>query len=104
MSIATKTGDDGDTGLGGGGRVSKASLRVEAYGGVDELGSQLGFARSICEDPELAELARQIQVELFTVGAVLATSPGSRNAALSLEDAMVDRLTSEVHRLEAREG
>ena len=48
MSIATKHGDGGQTGLAGGIRISKADLRVEAYGSVDELNTVLGFARSIC--------------------------------------------------------
>ena len=50
MSIATKRGDGGETGLAGGIRVSKSSLRVETYGTVDELNSALGLARSMCED------------------------------------------------------
>ena len=54
MSIATKTGDAGSTGLAGGTRISKADLRVEAYGAVDELNSSLGFARSICSNAEIA--------------------------------------------------
>ena len=48
MSIATKTGDKGHTSLVGGSRVSKGDMRVEAYGTLDELGSGMGFARSIC--------------------------------------------------------
>jgi cob(I)alamin adenosyltransferase len=104
MSIATKTGDDGGTALGGGVRVSKASLRVEAYGTVDELASQLGFARSICDDAEIAKLAQSIQVELFTIGAALATAPDSRKAPPSISTELVDRLTNEVHRIEAIEG
>jgi len=54
MSIATKHGDGGQTGLAGGIRVSKADLRVEAYGSVDELNTVLGFARSICKNGEIA--------------------------------------------------
>src|ERR1700727_1251582 len=50
MSIATKRGDGGQTGLAGGIRVSKADLRVESYGSVDELNTVLGFARSICQN------------------------------------------------------
>jgi len=50
MSIATKRGDGGETGLAGGIRVSKSSLRVETYGTVDELNSALGLARSMCDD------------------------------------------------------
>lgn len=53
MSIATTSGDGGQTGLAGGIRVSKADLRVEAYGSVDELNTVLGFARRICTDKEI---------------------------------------------------
>ena len=55
-SIATTRGDAGHTGLAGGIRVSKASLRVDTYGNVDELISTLGFARAMCDDREIAEL------------------------------------------------
>jgi cob(I)alamin adenosyltransferase len=102
-SIATKTGDRGQTGLVGGVRVSKASLRVETYGTVDELNSFLGFARSICEHAEVKELTHSIQKELFVVGGELATpTPNEKQARVTQE--MVDRLTNEVHRIEAVEG
>lgn len=102
-SIATKTGDRGQTGLVGGVRVSKASLRVETYGTVDELNSFLGFARSICEHSEIKELTHSIQKELFVVGGELATpTPNEKQARVTQE--MVDRLTNEVHRIEAIEG
>lgn len=104
MSIATKTGDKGQTALAGGVRVSKSSLRVEAYGNVDELGASLGFARSISDDAEMSAIVHRVQVELFTIGAVLATSPESRKPAQPLDTAMVDRLTDEVHRIEALDG
>jgi cob(I)alamin adenosyltransferase len=55
-SIATTRGDHGLTSLAGGIRVSKGSQRVEAYGTVDELNSTLGFARSICADPQIVDL------------------------------------------------
>ena len=57
-SISTMRGDAGETSLAGGVRVSKGSLRVETYGTVDELNSSLGFARSICEDAEMAAFTR----------------------------------------------
>lgn len=103
-SIATKTGDRGETGLVGGTRVSKSSLRVDTYGTVDELNSFLGFARSICDHAELKELTHSIQKELFVLGAELATPgiPGENQAHVTEE--MVDRLTNEVHRIEAVEG
>jgi len=104
MSIATLRGDGGQTSLVGGVRVSKSSVRVEAYGNVDELTSSLGFARSICEDAALQELALSIQRELFVVGSALATPPDSARPPAPLTQAMVDRLTEEVHRIEGEEG
>lgn len=103
-SIATTRGDGGQTGLAGGIRVSKASLRVEAYGTVDELNSTLGFARSICPDAAIVELTQAIQRELFKLGSAMATPPDSPKPQVPITDEMVDRLTAEVHRLEAIEG
>jgi cob(I)alamin adenosyltransferase len=103
-SIATTRGDSGQTSLAGGVRVSKGSLRVEAYGTVDELNSALGFARSICDDTQLAGLASEIQRELFKIGSALATPPDSPKPQVPIADDMVNRLTAEVHRLEAIEG
>jgi cob(I)alamin adenosyltransferase len=76
MKIYTRTGDRGETGLFGGGRVSKDHTRVEAYGEVDELNSVLGVVIASLEDAREAEIAgrlRQIQADLFTLGANLAT-------------------------------
>ncbi|HVF41502.1 MAG TPA: cob(I)yrinic acid a,c-diamide adenosyltransferase [Pyrinomonadaceae bacterium] len=105
MSIATKHGDKGDTGLIGGERVSKADVRVEAYGTVDELGAALGFARSICGDGEVVELAKSIQRELFTVAGAIASPAGGRESKATYVTAeMVESLTSHVNRIEAAEG
>lgn len=103
-SIATMRGDAGETSLAGGVRVSKASARVEAYGNIDELISSLGLARSICEDADMAALTKTIQQELFKIGSSLATPSESPKPPVVIETALVDRLTSEVHRLEAIEG
>ena len=103
-SIATKTGDKGHTGLVGGTRVSKSSLRVETYGTVDELNSFLGLARSICEHAEVKDLTRSIQKELFILGAELATPGTLKPGQARITQEMVDRLTDEVHRIEAMEG
>jgi cob(I)alamin adenosyltransferase len=103
-SIATTRGDGGQTGLAGGIRVSKADVRVEAYGTIDELNASIGVARSICEDRALAELAQGIQRELFKVGSALATPPQSPKPPVPITGEMVDRLTAEVHRIEAIEG
>jgi cob(I)alamin adenosyltransferase len=76
MKIYTKTGDRGDTGLFGGGRVPKDHVRVDAYGEVDELNSTLGLVVLHLDaggERELADGLRQVQGDLFTVGANLAT-------------------------------
>lgn len=104
MSIATMRGDGGQTGLAGGIRVSKADLRVDAYGTVDELNSTLGFARSICKNPEICTAVHDIQKTLFRVGSALATPPESKKAAPQLTAADVDQLTNMVHAIEAKEG
>lgn len=82
MKIYTKHGDDGETGLFGGGIVSKASARVAAYGELDELNSVLGLCRTTplplatgAPDPEIDRLLSELQSRLFDVGAELATSP-----------------------------
>ena len=103
-SIATTRGDGGQTGLAGGIRVSKASLRVDAYGNLDELISALGFARSICDDAEISSLVRGIQREVFKLGSSLATPPDSLKPQVPIEPELVERLTAEVHHLEAVEG
>jgi cob(I)alamin adenosyltransferase len=69
--VYTRTGDDGTTGLGGGQRVSKDSVRIEAYGTVDELNSQIGVARAAGLDPKLSAPLAGIQNELFHLGSDL---------------------------------
>lgn len=71
--IVTRSGDDGTTGLAGGGRVSKDSPRIWAVGTVDELNSAIGLARSLRADPGLDVRLREIQNDLFNLGAELAT-------------------------------
>ena len=73
MKLYTKTGDDGSTGLFGGPRVSKNHPRIETYGTVDELNSVLGVVRAEGVDPQLDDLLRSVQNDLFSLGAELAT-------------------------------
>ena len=75
MKIYTKTGDTGQTGLIGGRRVSKADLRIDTYGTVDELNSWIGLVRDQSVNEVRKALLKQIQDRLFTVGAELATDP-----------------------------
>lgn len=104
MSIATKRGDTGHTGLIGGLRVSKGDLQVEAYGSIDELISMMGFARSICEDAEVRDRTKAIQRELFAVSSTVATAPDKRRGTSPVTDEMVEALTTQVHAIEAIEG
>jgi cob(I)alamin adenosyltransferase len=75
MKIYTKTGDKGQTALIGGRRVSKADLRIDTYGTVDELNSWIGLVRDQAVNAERKELLKEIQDRLFTIGAELATDP-----------------------------
>lgn len=76
MKVYTKTGDDGTTGLFGGARVKKASSRVDAYGTVDELNAVLGVARALGLSKPAEIVLAEVQIDLFTLGAELATVPG----------------------------
>lgn len=78
MKIYTKTGDSGETGLFGGGRVSKSSMRVDAYGEIDELNSVIGLARTEPIDGTLDALFARVQSALFDLGAELATPKDSK--------------------------
>ncbi len=90
--VVTKTGDKGKTGLIGGERVSKSDARVCAYGDVDELNSCLGLAAAHLEDTECLGFLEEIQHQLFTLGADLASPEGVE----------VPRVTNQqVERLEA---
>lgn len=109
--IYTRSGDNGTTGLVGGIRVNKNSYRVEAYGTVDELNASLGMSIALQPDPPLVIVLREIQDELFILGADLAT-PGieqkksgkslveriSSNHTTRLED-MIDRFEAELQPL-----
>ncbi len=92
--IYTRTGDRGDTGLFGGGRVPKAHARVEAYGAVDELNSVIGWAVAVQEDDDIRRKLVSIQPDLFTLGAHLATPPApDRRRRPALPELGADRVT-----------
>ena len=87
MKIYTRTGDAGETGLFGGARVGKDDPRVEAYGTVDELNSCLGVARASGASVQTDQSLLQIQSDLFTLGAELATVSG-HETKLGIESRM----------------
>jgi len=89
VKIYTRTGDAGDTGLFGGGRVAKTHPRVEAYGDVDELNAAIGLARAIELMPRVDEVLVPLQRDLFAIGALLAT-PDHDKMKKQLEKASID--------------
>jgi len=101
VRIYTRTGDSGDTGLFGGGRVAKNHPRVEAYGDVDELNAAIGFVRSIEQMPRVDEVLVPVQRDLFAIGALLAT-PDRDKVRQHLEKARVDdeRITQLEHAID----
>ena len=101
MKIYTKTGDQGETGLFAGPRVSKDHPRIEAYGSVDELNSMLGVIRveSLAEDVDA--LVGRIQNELFVLGAQLSTPESASHTCPRIEADHIEYLETEIDRLEA---
>ncbi len=84
MKIYTKTGDKGETGLFGGERVSKNSLRIEAYGTIDELNAFIGLAIIEVSDKSVKDLLQKIQNWLFSIGADLATPDNEKTKKLNV--------------------
>jgi cob(I)alamin adenosyltransferase len=102
--IYTRAGDAGSTRLASGEKVSKASARVEAYGGVDELNAVIGVARlETAGDDGLDPILARIQNDLFDLGADLATPPAKAGApeALRVVAAQVERLEREIDAMNA---
>lgn len=102
MKIYTRTGDTGQTSLFAGGRISKAHVRLHAYGTVDELNAVLGLVVAAGSDEEMRESVLRVQADLFTVGADLATPLGTEAKWLVRVSAdMVGRLEQEIDLWEA---
>jgi len=108
--VYTRGGDKGETGLAGGQRVSKDSLRIEAYGTVDELNATIGVARATAEESiaghgtlaELDAILKRVQHELFNVGSILATLPQDvhpRQARVT--EVEIAQLEAEIDRMNA---
>ena len=94
MKIYTKKGDTGNTGLIGGTRVPKSSLRIEAYGTIDELNSWIGVMRDQEIDADYKPQLIEIQDRLFTLGSSLASDPEKSNMKIP------DLLESDIEQLE----
>ena len=105
MKAYTGTGDKGDTGLYGGTRVGKNNPRVEAYGAIDELNSQIGVARALLKDKKLSEILKHVQEDLFVLGGDLANElvnakiPRIEKTHLQRLERITDELDSQLPRL-----
>lgn len=101
MKIYTKTGDHGTTSLFGGKRVSKAALRIDSYGTVDELNSYLGLLRDQEVNQKRKDVLIEIQDRLFTIGSILATEPGNTKVKIPLlTESDITLLEGEMDRME----
>lgn len=101
MKIYTRTGDDGMTGLLGGGRVAKDDLRIAAFGTVDELNAALGVCRAAKLPDTIDHVLARLQHELFALGAELASPGGPPRGANLLDDAVIQRLEQSIDQFEA---
>ncbi len=101
MKVYTKTGDQGETSLLGGSRVSKAELQIESYGTIDELNSYIGLVRDqIWKQPLLKELT-EIQDRLFTIGSHLANDRKKNKIKLpEIQEKDVQRLEIEIDKMD----
>ena len=103
MKIYTLTGDDGTTSLSGGKRVPKHSLRVEAYGSVDELIAWIGLLRDHKENISIKDLLIYIQDQLMLCAAALASDPDNPNARIILpEDKCITVVEEEIDKMEKK--
>lgn len=101
MKVYTKKGDKGDTGLIGGTRVPKYSLRIESYGTVDELNSYVGLLRDKTNEKNEIEVLIGIQDRLFTIGSWLASDPEKSKMTLpELEESDVVGLENQIDKMD----
>jgi len=96
--LYTRGGDKGETSLYGAGRVPKDSVRVDAYGTIDELNSCVGLSLSLCKSKALSKQLRRIQGELFVAGADLASTGKARVPRITRAD--TERLEGEIDDLQ----
>jgi cob(I)alamin adenosyltransferase len=102
MKIYTRSGDDGFTGLYGGGRVLKCDSRIEAIGAVDELNAHLGIVRTLDISIVVNEILGSLQNRMFDLGAELATNdPGARGVDF-VRDTDVDQVEKWIDEFESR--
>ncbi len=101
MKIYTKTGDQGQTGLLGGDRVSKDSLRIHAIGEIDELNAYVGVCCLVVEDDTLKSMLIRVQNHLFDIGSELACPPNGKFDFTSVSASQISQLERELDEMEA---
>jgi cob(I)alamin adenosyltransferase len=101
MKIYTRTGDEGQTSLFGGKRVSKADLRIDTYGTIDELNSWIGLLRDLPVNQKRKDILVTVQDRLFTIGSRLAVEPGNTKVKVpQLNEADVTLLEKSIDQME----
>lgn len=103
MKIYTKTGDEGTTALFGGKRVSKADLRIDTYGTIDELNSYIGLVRDQPVNQNRKAILIEVQDRLFTIGSILATEPGNTKVKIpALAPSDITQLEQEIDAMDTQ--
>jgi len=95
MKIYTKTGDEGNTGLFGGERISKDDIRIEAYGTVDELNAHIGVLIAALEE-QIPHILPEIQSDLFTIGSQLATKDAAKLMIAGIDKKRIAALEQQI--------
>lgn len=101
MKIYTKTGDLGETSLYGGKRISKAHIRIDAYGTVDELNSYIGLIRDYCTEESDQKFLYEVQNTLFNIGANLASNPEKEKSKMvvAITEADISLIEKEIDKI-----
>lgn len=102
MKIYTQTGDQGNTALLGGSRVSKSNIQIEAYGTVDELNAHLGNIRSSLQQEDFQQVIIKIQRELFQIGAELAKDSKSTKTLALIDADNIIYIENQIDTMEAK--
>src|SRR2546425_7169611 len=95
------TGDDGTTGLLGGGRAPKDDPRIEAFGTVDEASSALGLARALTPHARVISICEELQRGLYAIGAELGTNPEADKSFVTTGTSQIERLEQLISELES---
>lgn len=101
FKIYTKTGDTGETGIFGGGRLSKHVTRIEAYGTIDEVNSHIGHLHDLIDHADLRSFLLVVQHKLFNIGSVLASSPDKVSEMPGIDESDIKAVEAEIDRMES---